>query len=287
MEESMDIFSRFPNELLNDIILFSHTTVSPNKRWKKQIEIIATRTMKELQTITNDVNNNNSGMHALKSYYLTLKQQAEKKNMIWNRVVMNYSPLSSGFYQVLNQEIEDTDLKIFWTHLSINGKPYLDNPEEIRVWMKENNALLRKITSLEVWGRELSHMPKQIIQLQQLQYLYLHYNQITQIPSDIGQLQQLQRLYLYNNQITQIPSEIGQLQQLQWLYLNDNQITQVPSEIGQLQQLRYLDLSGNQFIQLPLEILQLQQLQQLYLSANQIAQLPIAFSHMSKIIQLK
>ena len=52
----------------------------------------------------------------------------------------------------------------------------------------------------------------------------MSYNQITTIPSELSQINNLQELYLYNNQITTIPSELSQLNNLQKLYLYNNQI---------------------------------------------------------------
>ena len=75
---------------------------------------------------------------------------------------------------------------------------------------------------------------KDIIELNNLQRLYLHNNQLTTILSEIGQLTNLQTLYLDNNQLTTIPSEIGQLTNLQSLYLDSNTITIITSEIKKL-----------------------------------------------------
>ena len=50
--------------------------------------------------------------------------------------------------------------------------------------------------------------------------------EVTYLPPEIGQLQQLQDLNLYDNQLTQLPAEIGQLQQLQVLVLWGNQLSQ-------------------------------------------------------------
>jgi len=55
--------------------------------------------------------------------------------------------------------------------------------------------------------------------------LNLTNNELTQIPPEIGQLQQLHSLFLFNNKLTQIPPEIGQLQQLRTLSLSYNQLT--------------------------------------------------------------
>ncbi|EMM84430.1 leucine rich repeat protein [Leptospira interrogans str. 2006001854] len=50
-------------------------------------------------------------------------------------------------------------------------------------------------------------------------------NQITILPKEIRQLQNLKVLFLNNNQLTTLPKEIGQLKNLQELYLNNNQLS--------------------------------------------------------------
>ncbi len=121
---------------------------------------------------------------------------------------------------------------------------------------------------------QLTELPKELVQLQNLQRLRLRDNQLTQLPKEIGQLQNLQVLSLLENQLTQLPKEIGQLQNLQTLGLAANQLTQLPEEIGQLQNLRVLDLGNTQLTQLPKEIGQLQNLQILDLDNNRLTQLP-------------
>ena len=68
---------------------------------------------------------------------------------------------------------------------------------------------------------------------------------ITWLPPEIGKLQQLQELYLNYNQLTTLPAEIDQLQQLQRLDLSGNQLTTLPAEISQLRQLEYLNIKNN------------------------------------------
>ena len=141
-------------------------------------------------------------------------------------------------------------------------------------------------TSLSLSYNQLTQIPPEISQLQQLQNLYLYHNQITQIPPEIGQLQHLQELSLFDNQLTQIPPEIGQLQQLHYLYLHNNQLTQIPPEIGQLQQLRILYLFNNQLTQIPPEIGQLQKLQHLFLDNNQLTQIPPEIGQLQQLLNL-
>ena len=59
-------------------------------------------------------------------------------------------------------------------------------------------------------------------QLQNLDLLYLHYNQLTALPPEIGQLQKLAHLDLRVNPLTTLPPELGQLQNLTFLNLRAN-----------------------------------------------------------------
>ncbi|EMS85865.1 leucine-rich repeat domain-containing protein [Leptospira noguchii] len=70
-------------------------------------------------------------------------------------------------------------------------------------------------------------------------------NQLKTLPKEIENLQKLQYLYLNNNRLTTLPKEIGNLQKLQKLYLNNNQLTTLPKEIGKLKKLNVLNLGGN------------------------------------------
>ncbi|EKT88536.1 leucine-rich repeat domain-containing protein [Leptospira santarosai] len=72
-----------------------------------------------------------------------------------------------------------------------------------------------------------------------VQYLYLEAseggNELTTLPEEIGNLQNLQTLNLNNNQFTTLPEEIEKLQKLQQLYLGGN-----PSLIDQKEKIQKL-----------------------------------------------
>jgi Leucine-rich repeat (LRR) protein len=53
--------------------------------------------------------------------------------------------------------------------------------------------------------------------------------QLTELPPEIGNLNNLQELYLYNNRLNSIPSTIGDLDNLQHLRLDNNQLSNLPS----------------------------------------------------------
>jgi hypothetical protein len=83
-------------------------------------------------------------------------------------------------------------------------------------------------------------VPSAIGNLNSLQDLQLHLNQLTSLPPEIGNLTQLKRLWIYDNQLTSLPSEISSLMGLEWLVLHDNPLDgEVPDFLTALTQLNY------------------------------------------------
>jgi len=146
-----------------------------------------------------------------------------------------------------------------------------------------NKEYEKDIEVLILSCNQLTEIPKEIGNLQQLRDLYLHYNQLIEIPKEIGNLQQLRELTLSCNRLTEIPKEIVNLQQLQILNLSDNQLIEIPKEIGNLQQLQNLDLFCNQLTKIPKEIGNLQQLQKLYLYDNQLTEIPKEIENLQQL----
>jgi internalin A len=141
------------------------------------------------------------------------------------------------------------------------------------VLQKIEQAAKTGATTLDLSVNQLSSLHPQILQLSQLQRLYLSRNNLRSLPPEIGQLTQLQRLNLSHNNLRSLPPQILQLSQLQQLDLSDNHLSSLPPEIGQLSQLQRLYLSDNHLSSLSPEIGQLSQLQRLYLHGN--PQLPL------------
>jgi internalin A len=141
-------------------------------------------------------------------------------------------------------------------------------------------AVRDKVTRLDLSGKGLTTLPAEIVQLTNVQTLYLDSNQLSSLPPEIGKLTNLQTLYLRDNQLSSLPPEIGKLTNLQTLYLDSNQLSSLPPEIGKLTNLQTLDLGSNQLSSLPAEIVQLTNLQYLYLYNNPLSSLP------AEIVQL-
>jgi len=148
-------------------------------------------------------------------------------------------------------------------------------------------AQLQNLQTLGLSSNQLSALPPEIAQLQNLQQLDLNSNQLSALPPEIAQLQNLRYLYLNSNQLRTLPPEIAQLQNLQTLGLNSNQLSALSPEIGQLQNLKVLYLNSNQLRTLPPEISQLRNLQKFGLSSNQLSVLPPEIGQLRKLKVLR
>ncbi len=162
---------------------------------------------------------------------------------------------------------------------------------------------------LDLRGQKLTTFPQEILQLKNLNELWLSKNQIKEIPEEIGQLTQLQTLDLSNNQIHTLPESLKKLIYLKKLNLtknpldNPNQlllsitslpkltslemnfcnIAQLPPDIGKLSKLIDLQLVGNQIQHLPAEIGLLNNLQVLLLNRNELTTLPNEIGKLARL----
>ena len=100
-------------------------------------------------------------------------------------------------------------------------------------------------------------------------------NQLSVIPTDMGQLQNLQWLCLAENQLEDLPEELGQLESLVYLNLNSNKCSSVPECVLKLSGLVTLHMKNNHVSKVPDNtILALSQLSRLDLRDNYMRQRP-------------
>jgi hypothetical protein len=162
---------------------------------------------------------------------------------------------------------------------------------------------------LDLRGQKLTSFPKEILQLKNLNELWLSKNQIKEIPEEIGQLTQLQNLDLSNNQIHSLPESLKKLTYLKKLNLTKNplenpkqvfalitslpkltslemnfcNLTQLPPEISKLSKLTDLQLVGNQIQSIPTEVGLLSNLQVLLLNRNNLTTLPNEIGKLARL----
>jgi Leucine-rich repeat (LRR) protein len=95
------------------------------------------------------------------------------------------------------------------------------------------------------------------------------------VAKDIGSLSALKILDLRNNRIGSLPEYIGYLRSIQECYLDSNELYELPFEFGYLGSLRVLTAGNNSLYQIGRELLELP-LTKLDLHKNRIANLPEA-----------
>ncbi len=91
----------------------------------------------------------------------------------------------------------------------------------------------------------ISEIPAQIVQLQQLERLYLPVNALTMIPAELGSLPKLKCLDLSDNPGLSAVDNVTKIQGLEQLYLYGCALTSLPKNVGALKKLKKLGLTGN------------------------------------------
>ncbi|XP_074612826.1 uncharacterized protein LOC141869769 isoform X2 [Acropora palmata] len=109
-----------------------------------------------------------------------------------------------------------------------------------------NTASALGNTTIDLSKKSLTQIPHKVLDLRQLEFLYLEGNLISSLPEDLFDcLPNLRWLDLRNNHISEIPQIIGTHRNLRNLLLEGNNIESLPLELGLLKSLSGLNLSGN------------------------------------------
>lgn len=140
-----------------------------------------------------------------------------------------------------------------------------------------------KVVELDLSGKHIQTLPKEILQMKNLKRLRLNYCNLKALPPVITQLTQLTELELNGNKLTQLPQALGQLKYLEKLSLYDNQLVQLPKAMSQLVNLQELNLGHNALEVFPLVLKQAAKLKELNLTKNKLTQLPADIRWMRKI----
>jgi len=148
------------------------------------------------------------------------------------------------------------------------------------------SAAKKGSTYLDLSGKNLTTLPREIGKVTTLTHLNLRDNKLTDLPSEIGKLINLTTLHVSGNQLGSLPSEIGNLAKLKELHAHGNVLTSLPPEISMLTNLTILGLTGNKFENFPLPISELSNLKELTLNVNQLKVLPREISKLTKLTTL-
>ncbi|XP_068693181.1 leucine-rich repeat-containing protein 28-like isoform X3 [Montipora foliosa] len=134
-------------------------------------------------------------------------------------------------------------------------------------------------TNLYLNYRQLSELPKELLELSKIQRLYLKRNVLKKLPADIGRLSSLVELYLHSNNLNKLPDGIGNLRFLEKLDVCNNLLKKLPPAIGNLQSLVSLHVANNELVFLPKEMENLTNLRDLNVMNNMLEWLPWQLCH--------
>lgn len=101
---------------------------------------------------------------------------------------------------------------------------------------------------LNLSGKQLSTLPKDVLLLKRLYQIILDNNKFTTIPQELSTLPNLYEIDMSNNNISEVPTYIIEFKPLQRLDIQNNKLTTLP-DMSELKNLNYLDISGNNISQ--------------------------------------
>lgn len=145
-----------------------------------------------------------------------------------------------------------------------------------------------KLKSLDLSNNSLTHINDFLLQLPELQALYLKNNNLNDdgLPKDLTVLTNLRELNISGNHLTRFPNQLYEMHNLRYLYLGNNQITEILPDVKAMQSLYVLHLGGNLLKTVPAELGELQLLQALVLCENQLGRLPRSIANLTRLRSL-
>ena len=198
--------------------------------------------------------------------------------------------------------LQEQNKALLALYSQLPGAPRLEgtmekSAAEARNWMGANLHVLSRVKELNLSGKGLSCIPKEIVHFPNLTYLDLNHNNITFLPEDLRWPPRLSSLLLGHNEIQAIPKKMvwppgliklnlgyNKLRSLpeamQWpskvthININYNELESLPERMQWPASLEQLRLDGNKLKTLPVKMEGATGLSLLFASSNQIASLP-------------
>lgn len=134
---------------------------------------------------------------------------------------------------------------------------------------------LTSLVELDLTNNQLSVVPEEIVNLSNLDRIYLGNNNFTEIPDYIRDLTKLTVFSARDNQLTEIPECLVNLPIIRNIFLQGNQITVIPDYISQVGSLSELNLSYNQISVIPEAMTQVTINHKFSIIGNRVSKLPV------------
>ncbi len=246
---------------------------------------------KSMEDILNETAQRIRDAQEKSEYKKKIEEQTQKINELKEKLQeqkKENNPVYQFFKKITNKKTRITQQQIkTQEYVEINRQKLLkqdyDNAQELQLKHAQITRDLKtktytiengRINAINLSEQQLTEIPPQIYQLDQLQELYIQRNQITTIPDEIIRLKELKKIDLSQNRIKKMNKNIEKLTELQELNLNNNRLTEISYSITNLSQLRKLELADNYIKKAPRNIQKLYKLNELNLSSNQIQKIP-------------
>lgn len=109
-----------------------------------------------------------------------------------------------------------------------------------------NSRLPSNLSSLNLSGNHLSHVPKFLFSLKKLKKLDLRNNKITDLKGSISNFKELEQFYFGRNELSELPVELFSIKSLKVVDVSYNKIKHLPvRNICNSKNLKRLNVKGN------------------------------------------
>jgi uncharacterized protein YwqG len=144
-------------------------------------------------------------------------------------------------------------------------------------------AMTQPLETLELRVSNMVAFPPEILEMKNLETLFLVQNLFEKLPDAITTLKSLKVLNVSRTPLKALPPQIGQLKHLETLIAEACELTSIPDSIGDLPALKHLNLNYNSLATLPESIGRLTSLETLDLLANPFSSLPTSLGQLTSI----
>ena len=160
-------------------------------------------------------------------------------------------------------------------------------------WAKQNKVEIPQrpedlalVQKLDLSGKLIKQLPKEIDCLANLLELDSSNNLLNELPWEFSSLKRLKVINLSHNRFIDVPGVICQMSQLEMLNMEANQIKKISQVIANMTSLIELNLAFNNIFEIPSEFGSLRHLTKLNLAANLLAELPKGFAKLFNLAEL-
>ena len=179
--------------------------------------------------------------------------------------------------QTVANQIADGDVNHVLVQTDIDNTTYFFSDGQLQISDISGISVFTNLASINIYQNwSLTTIPDEILNLTNLQYLSVRYNDISHIPDDIGNLTSLTHLDISANPLTSFPSSIWNLTNLKHLDIsstNSAALTELPDVFDQFTNLFFLNLEGHNLSDLPPTFWDLSNLNTLSINRNHFTQL--------------